>query len=202
MNRESAYSNDSGRRGDSRSAIDALSLVLGKRRNSLRLTRLSAAVVVAFAVGCVGRASQDHASSVVSRVVAEKTEVRPIVVKENVWLGVYANSQADQGGAVYLARCSTCHEEDLSGRHPAPPLVGRGFLSKWSGRTVRDLYGRIRTTMPTDAPGSLSREETLEILAFIFRANGLPSGTDALAGSVAELQRIKITQHAQVQDDG
>jgi len=56
--------------------------------------------------------------------------------------------------------------------------------------------------MPTDAPGSLSREETLEILAFIFRANGLPSGTDALAGSVAELQRIKITQHAQVQDDG
>ena len=120
--------------------------------------------------------------------------------KENVWLGVFTNPQAQRGHTAYLATCATCHTETLTGRPPAPALRGSGFVLRWDGKTVRDFYGRIRTTMPTDAPGSLSRQDTLDIVAYLFQVNGFPAGVDELAGSAVELQKTKITQHAEGSD--
>ena len=39
-----------------------------------------------------------------------------------------------------------------------PPLVGGAFTSNWNDLTVGDLFERIRTTMPLDTPGRLSRQ--------------------------------------------
>jgi len=120
--------------------------------------------------------------------VSPKTEARG-----GAEVGFFTNEQAQRGQTVYIARCASCHTETLIGRPPAPALRGAGFMSKWRGKTVRDLYSRIRTTMPNDAPGSLSRGETLDLVAYFFQANGLPEGVAELAGSAAELQKIRIT---------
>ena len=39
-----------------------------------------------------------------------------------------------------------------------------------------DLFDRIRTTMPQDNPGKLSRDQYADILAFVLKANGYPAG--------------------------
>jgi quinoprotein glucose dehydrogenase len=111
---------------------------------------------------------------------------------DEVEAGLYSKSQAERGRTVYVAKCATCHMEGLTGRPPAPALRGSGFMGKWQGQSVRALYSRIRTTMPNNAPGSLSRAETLDLVAFLFKANGLPPGAQELAGTAAELQQITI----------
>ncbi len=88
--------------------------------------------------------------------------------------GVYSAGQAERGRVLYLARCAGCHGDDLRGQGFAPGLAGSEFLSLWKGQTVRDLYSRTRTTMPEDMPGSLSPEETLDIIAYVLQVNGFP----------------------------
>ncbi len=56
----------------------------------------------------------------------------------------------------------------------APPLAGPEFMSNWNGLTAGDLFDRIRTTMPANKPGSLSRETNADILAFMFAVQQIP----------------------------
>jgi len=39
-----------------------------------------------------------------------------------------------------------------------------------------ELFERIRTTMPQDNPGKLSRAQYADILSFILKSNGYPAG--------------------------
>jgi outer membrane protein assembly factor BamB/mono/diheme cytochrome c family protein len=94
---------------------------------------------------------------------------------------------SDLGARVYRERCAVCHLVDMSGRAPAPELLGAGFLSKWTGRTGADLYEKILTTMPLGAPNSLSDQEYLEIATLILDANQVPGGT----GSSSTLEQLK-----------
>ncbi len=157
-----------------------------------RLLRVGVALGLAFAVDVAGQTHDGEASATATGAGSR--------VKENVWVGVFTNPQAQRGRTAYLARCASCHTEHLTGRPPAPALVGAGFVSRWDGKTVRDFYGRIRTTMPTDLPGSLSRGDTLDIVAYLFQANGFPAGVEELAGSAVALQQTKITQYEEGRD--
>jgi S-disulfanyl-L-cysteine oxidoreductase SoxD len=58
--------------------------------------------------------------------------------------------------------------------------VGGQFISDFDGLTVADLFDRIRATMPMTAPGSLKREQYAEILAFVLKSNGFPTGQKEL----------------------
>jgi sugar lactone lactonase YvrE/mono/diheme cytochrome c family protein len=109
-----------------------------------------------------------------------------------VWDGVYTAAQAERGAATYNQRCAACHGGQLGGTGEAPGLAGAEFLSNWSGLTVGELFERIRTTMPFDAPGSLSRDAYADVLAFIFKANGLPAGAKDLDRRTEVLQGIQI----------
>lgn len=109
-----------------------------------------------------------------------------------VWDGVYTSAQADRGAQAYNQRCAVCHGGQLGGTGEAPGLAGAEFLSNWSGLTVGELFERIRTTMPFDAPGSLSRDAYADVVAFIFKANGLPAGSKDLDRRTEVLQGIKI----------
>ena len=111
----------------------------------------------------------------------------------SAWSGVYTKAQAERGRATYAAKCSKCHAESLAGNPPAPPLRGAGFIARWNGQSVRDIHSRIRSTMPVDAPGSLTRPETFDIVSFLLQVNGFPDGGAELAGMPADLQLIKIT---------
>ncbi len=94
--------------------------------------------------------------------------------------GVYTAAQAERGQAQFSQNCAACHGSGLTGNGEAPALVGGEFISNWAGLTAGELFERIRTTMPQDNPGKLSRAQYSDILAFILKANGYPAGQKEL----------------------
>ena len=58
----------------------------------------------------------------------------------------------------------------------APALVGDAFNANWEGTTMGDLFNRIRTTMPLNQPGALSRAQTADVVAFILQSGKFPAG--------------------------
>jgi len=115
-----------------------------------------------------------------------------VIQARSVTDGVYAEPQARRGQAVYLEECARCHSEALSGGENSPALAGDAFLEKWNGKTADDLFELIRTTMPADSPGRLSRQQYVDIVAFIFEANKFPAGKAELERDSAHLKDILI----------
>jgi hypothetical protein len=74
-----------------------------------------------------------------------------------------------------------------------PSLKGDDFLATWENKTVRALYSRILTTMPSDDPGTVPEADLLDLIAYWIRANGFPPGTSALE-SPNDLNAIKIVR--------
>src|SRR5687767_5740082 len=97
---------------------------------------------------------------------------------------VYTAEQATAGRAVYEASCAGCHMRDMAGRNEASPLAGPNFINAWRGRTTRELFEYIATTMP---PGNanLPTETYLAITAYILQANGATSGSQPFAATTA-----------------
>jgi len=106
--------------------------------------------------------------------------------------GVYTEAQAKRGEVAYGQYCAKCHGPDLSGADAAPSLTGGDFNVGWNDLTAGDLADRIRTTMPADAVGSLSRTDVADIVAFIFAKDGLPPGQTELPAQSELLKQIKI----------
>jgi mono/diheme cytochrome c family protein len=117
---------------------------------------------------------------------------QPTGGERSVWGGVYSDAQAARGGVLYSTHCATCHGPTLDGGEMAPALVGGVFGSEWNGLPLGDLFDRIRTSMPQGAPGSLSRQETADILAFILSAGGFPRGDVELPIRPEQLRQIKF----------
>lgn len=106
--------------------------------------------------------------------------------------GVYTEAQAKRGEAAYGQYCAKCHGPDLSGADAAPSLTGGDFNAGWNDLSAGDLFDRIRTTMPADAVGSLSRQDNADILAFILAKDGMPPGQAELPTQSEVLKTIKI----------
>src|SRR5579871_1040235 len=111
----------------------------------------------------------------------------------SVWDGVFSQDQAKEGQPLYNENCSSCNGDNLLGQDVAPALTGGEFLSNWDGLTLGDLFERIRTTMPANRPGSLSREKNAAILAYILNVNQFPAGKTMLSGQKEVLDEIKIS---------
>jgi mono/diheme cytochrome c family protein len=99
--------------------------------------------------------------------------------RRSVASGVYSASQASRGGVLYTSKCGDCHGKAMDGLI-GPPLVGDGFLANWSARPLADLVDRIQRTMPFEQPGSLSRQESADLLAYILQAGKFPAGSAEL----------------------
>ncbi|MSR35818.1 MAG: cytochrome c [Gemmatimonadetes bacterium] len=97
--------------------------------------------------------------------------------------GVFTNEQADAGAKTYEAICSKCH-----GTGTGPAFKGGSFLTKWSNQSLYRLWEYMSTRMPYGAPGTLTTEQYLGMLAWILRENGYPAGTTPLPN--AELNGI------------
>jgi mono/diheme cytochrome c family protein len=110
----------------------------------------------------------------------------------SVWDGVYTEAQAERGRPLYNQHCASCHADTLMGGEMSPPLVGGEFLSNWNGLTLGDLFERIRTTMPQNKAGKLSREVNSDITAYILSVNRFPAGKTELAHSAEFLKDIRI----------
>ena len=112
--------------------------------------------------------------------------------ERTVWSGVYTDTQAQRGQAAYAANCEKCHGPQLTGTGEAKPLAGPEFLSAWAGLTLGDLFDRTRTTMPMDAPKSLTPETYADVLAYVLKFNGFPAGQSELAHRSEMLAGVRI----------
>jgi len=101
----------------------------------------------------------------------------------------YTLAQAAAGQTLYVKQCALCHGDNLNNGE-ALPLAGTGFQSKWGGKAAFELFRQMRTTMPATAPASLSDEQYLELLAYIFQKNALPVGSQPLTGDTAALKAM------------
>ena len=111
---------------------------------------------------------------------------------QSVWGGVYTEEQAKRGGLFYSQACARCHAADLTGGETAPALTSGEFKSNWSGLSIDDLFERIKVSMPQDSPGSLSRQQTADILAFVLSKDGFPAGARELAREAEVLKGIRF----------
>ena len=110
----------------------------------------------------------------------------------SVWDGVYTQEQANRGKTAYAEQCASCHGAELRGGDESPAVTGDTFLAKWHNRSVNDLFENVRVTMPSDRPGTLSRQRNSDILAYIFAANKFPAGGGELSTQSEALKQIKL----------
>jgi mono/diheme cytochrome c family protein len=101
--------------------------------------------------------------------------------------GVYTAEQASAGQTVYRAQCSGCHGPMLGG-NAGPALRGENFLKNWAGKSVDELAVKIQNTMPQNAPGKLSREQVVSLIAYMLQAGKFPAGQDALSDEASVKQ--------------
>jgi mono/diheme cytochrome c family protein len=110
----------------------------------------------------------------------------------SVWDGVYTKEQAARGDQLYAVHCRECHGESLEGSGPAHALSGPVFASNWDGVSLGDMLDRTRTSMPLNKPGTLSRQQIADVLAFLLSANKMPSGEAELPRQAEVLNQIKF----------
>jgi S-disulfanyl-L-cysteine oxidoreductase SoxD len=106
--------------------------------------------------------------------------------------GVYTDAQAARGAQLFEESCALCHGAALTGRGEAPALVGPQFIGDFNGLTVGDLYERIRTTMPLNNPGGLSRADYAAVLAYLLKYNGYRAGPRDLYSRTEFLNTIRF----------
>jgi quinohemoprotein ethanol dehydrogenase len=115
-----------------------------------------------------------------------------IVVDQSASNGIFTEDQANRGKGLYNQTCRSCHTENLKGGDQVPPLVGETFMSHWQGRSVKDLFDRVRTTMPQNNPGSLSDQDYIDIISYLLQANDFPQGMDDLKSNSKEaISKVK-----------
>ena len=108
------------------------------------------------------------------------------------WDGVYSEEQARRGEPLYQQYCSSCHGADMAGGEMAPGLTGGEFASNWNDLSLGQLFDRIRTSMPQNNPGSLSRQQIADIMSFMLYKGTAPSGATELPTQTEVLNMIKF----------
>jgi len=149
------------------------------RRTARRLGRQFVVTTALVAIGTVGSLGARAALA---------------AAQGNTSAGVYSDAQSARGQAVSEKSCESCHGAKLSGSDIGPTLVGDYFTSNWVDRSVGDLYEKVHGTMPADAPGTLSPAQAAEIIAYIFKLNKFPAGSNDLASEASALNAIKIAK--------
>ena len=106
--------------------------------------------------------------------------------------GVYSSHEAGRGRALYERVCSYCH--DMS-------EFGPEYMAGWEGQPIGALYDFIRATMPEDNPGDLSRQQYADVVAYMLRINGAPTGEQGLGNDIAQLDQVLIEGPFEELDD-
>jgi cytochrome c len=113
--------------------------------------------------------------------------------KRTMWDGVFTDTQAVRGQNAYKASCAPCHKADLLGDAGAPALAGQEFFSRWNGSSADDLVKTIRASMPQDAPDTLGTQTYVDIVSFLMKSNGGPSGSAELSIESPALKQVMVS---------
>ena len=104
----------------------------------------------------------------------------------------YTAEQATRGRVAYMSNCAACHGQNLVSASYGTPLAGEYFESKWTGRTVGELYTYARDRMPPSRPASLPDDTYADITAYILQVNGAAEGDSELPPDVDRLETMTI----------
>jgi mono/diheme cytochrome c family protein len=112
------------------------------------------------------------------------TPLRAQTTARTTMSGVYTTEQATKGKEVFMGSCMGCH---TTASHTGP-----AFQLKWFGRPLYDLFDYVSGLMPKSAPGSLTEDEYVWVMAYILRLNGMPSGKTELSAEPSVLKAVRI----------
>ena len=97
---------------------------------------------------------------------------------------LYTAEQASRGEQVYRRICVECHE--------TLEYTGSEFRAKWNGRPAFELFDLIRSTMPEEAPGSLTAQQYADVLAYMMKLNAVAPGQTPLPTDTDALKKLKL----------
>lgn len=80
-------------------------------------------------------------------------------------------SLVDAGRDQYYQHCAMCHGVEMQGAQHASALIGGNFRERWAGKTARNFYSRVISTMPFDNPGTLTEAQALRIAVYTLSRN-------------------------------
>lgn len=144
-------------------------------RRSRHLRGPITVALVAIACGGLSLAAQEEGSGDAQE--AAEAEADAATTTQ----GVFTEDQATRGEDVFYNICAECHfEEDFGGP----------FIQSWAGASVKDLVDEIVATMPEDNPGGMPVEQYLDVVTFMFKLNGMPTGEDELI--VDDMDAVEI----------
>jgi mono/diheme cytochrome c family protein len=117
--------------------------------------------------------------------------------KVSVWSGVYTAAQSKRGEALYAGACAHCHGLRLNGaahadQPPSPTIARAGFLRKWAGQPVAALLDYVQTNMPPDVPGSVTAQQSVDVIAHMFAVSNILPGDKELPPDPKALADIVI----------
>ena len=116
---------------------------------------------------------------------------------KTIWEGVYTKEQAERGKDLYVEVCARCHGTNLIGGEVAgevaPDLKGVYFVQRWSD-AVSTLFSKIEDTMPKDERGTITSQETADIIAYLLQVNEAPAGTSDIPPSREQARNLVITK--------
>lgn len=104
---------------------------------------------------------------------------------------LYTQAQADAGSQKFAANCAICHGKDLTGM-AGPALKGKNFASVKADFHVSDVFKILTENMPATQPGSLPKQDYVEIMAFLLEQNGYPAGATPLTFAKAHGSQVKL----------
>ena len=115
----------------------------------------------------------------------------------SIWSGVYSKAQAERGAEVQANNCGKCHGPRLNGagwpdQPPSPAIAREGFLKRWEGKPLAELFTYIREMMPADNPGTLNENETADAIANMLAVSNVPVGEHELPADRAKLEGMVI----------
>ena len=84
------------------------------------------------------------------------------------------DAQAARGATLYGQQCASCHGDKLEGVQ-GPPLTTDVFLGRWQAQPLSDLASKIRNTMPAGNPGTLTPQQSTDLVAHILKTGSCRS---------------------------
>lgn len=101
---------------------------------------------------------------------------------QSVKAGVYTAEQSDRGIALFKTKCASCHAPNR--------FTDDLFYASFAGKPMWEMFDVISDTMPEDDPGGLKLEEYADVIAYLLKLNGFPTGQTDLPTSKDALSLI------------
>src|SRR5262249_11433943 len=105
---------------------------------------------------------------------------------------VFTPAQSDAGRTAYAQNCASCHGDNLDDGQFGPALRGNEFRTRWSDKTLDELFTYVSTKMPPDRAGALENKTYATLLAYLLEANGIQPGNRELSTEQDQLRTLTL----------